>query len=423
MVARLVDRSRVAPVPGRDDAPSQLLRPSVATVRPWFHGRIVGHVTSMAVPPSPPTPRSRRRRRPSIVLLIALIVAALVAIAGHITLDEYVLEPGQAEPVAPLIKVPPSHAHRVHGSVLLTDVSVAPVTLLDWLPDRLSGDNQIVPTVELTGGSTIPASELDAQGYLEMAQAKDAAKTAALRHLGYSVPEHDAGAVVEAVSTGTPAYGVLSVGQVVTAVDGRPTPNLCAFVSALASLKAGQRASLTVQADRFSTSGTPIAGPTVTKTLSLTRRPAGVPAVSGCPGSPHPAGFLGVSVATQEDFAYPFSVSISTPDIGGPSAGLAMTLGLIDTLSGGHLTGGRIVAATGTMDPYGNVGDVGGVAQKTVAVERAGASVFFVPTPELAAARSKATPSLHVYAVNTLRQVLSDLEKLGGRLPKTPPSD
>ena len=93
-----------------------------------------------------------------------------------------------------------------------------------------------------------------------------------------------------------------------------------------------------------------------------------------------------------------------------------MTLGLIDTLAGGHLTGGHTVAATGTIDPLGNVGDVGGVAQKTIAVERAGATVFFVPTPELAAARSKATSSLRVFAVNTLGQVLSDLEKLGGRV-------
>ena len=348
------------------------------------------------------------------------MVVAFVAIAGRITLNEYVLEPGQAEPVAPLIKVPPSRAHPVHGSVLLTDVSVAPVTLLDWLPDHLSGDNQIVPTVALTGGSDIPASELDAQGYLEMAQAKAAAKTAALRHLGYSVPEHNAGAVVEAVSTGTPAYGVVSVGQVITAVDGQPTPTLCGFLTQLAALKPGQRASLAVQENRFSQSGTPMTGPTATKTVTLARRPAGLPATTGCPGSPHATGFLGISVATQLDFTYPFSVSISTPDIGGPSAGLAMTLGLIDTLSGGHLTGGRTVAATGTMDPLGNVGDVGGVAQKTIAVERAGATVFFVPTPELSAARSKATATLRVYAVNTLGQVLSDLEKLGGRVPRAP---
>ena len=87
-----------------------------------------------------------------------------------------------------------------------------------------------------------------------------------------------------------------------------------------------------------------------------------------------------------------------------------MTLGIIDKLSGGDLTGKRTVAATGTIDPQGDVGDVGGVPQKTIAVERAGATVFFVPPQEYAAAMSKDTPQLHVYSVSSLDQALTDTE-------------
>ena len=97
-----------------------------------------------------------------------------------------------------------------------------------------------------------------------------------------------------------------------------------------------------------------------------------------------------------------------------------MTLGIIDKLSSGRLTGGRIVAATGTIDQDGNVGDVGGVAQKTIAVERAGATVFFVPKVEFKTAESKATPQLHVYAVTNLDQVLRILKGLGGTVPTNP---
>jgi PDZ domain-containing protein len=97
-----------------------------------------------------------------------------------------------------------------------------------------------------------------------------------------------------------------------------------------------------------------------------------------------------------------------------------MSLGIIDKLSSGRLTGNRIIAATGTIDQYGNVGDVGGVAEKTVAVERAGATVFFVPSVELKTAESKATPQLHVYAVSNLNQVLRILKQLGGHVPTTP---
>ena len=75
------------------------------------------------------------------------------------------------------------------------------------------------------------------------------------------------------------------------------------------------------------------------------------------------------------------------------------------------------MAATGTIDAQGDVGDVGGVAQKTIAVERAGATVFFVPPQEYAAAMSKDTPQLHVYAVSSLDQALQILKRLGGTIP------
>jgi len=362
---------------------------------------------------------SRRRPRRTRALIIALVVVGIAAAAAsRVTLNYYVLSPGQAQPVDPLIKVPPDRAHRVRGPVLLTDVYVAPVTLLGYLPDLLSPNNEIVSSDQLTGG--VPPSELNAQGYLEMVQSKDAAKTAALRRLGYSVPEHDAGAVVGAISAGTPAYAVLKVGQVITAVDGVSTPTSCAFAGELATLAPGQQVMLSVKDNHFTATGSLVRGAVVHKTLRLAKRPAGLPAEPGCPDVRTARGFLGVSVQTQQDFTYPFPITINTADIGGPSAGLAMTLGLINTLSTGDLTGGRKVAATGTIDPSGNVGDVGGVPQKTLAVEQAGATLFFVPSPELAAARSKASPSLHVYAANTLEQVLSVLKALGGRVPPAP---
>ena len=116
-------------------------------------------------------------------------------------------------------------------------------------------------------------------------------------------------------------------------------------------------------------------------------------------------------MGTQPVYDFPFPIKIDSDQIGGPSAGLAWTLGIINSLSGGHLTGGRTIAASGTIRPDGSVGDVGGVAQKTVAVERAGATVFFVPDyrDSVDAARSKATPNLKVFGVSSLGQALRDL--------------
>jgi PDZ domain-containing protein len=125
-------------------------------------------------------------------------------------------------------------------------------------------------------------------------------------------------------------------------------------------------------------------------------------------------------MGTQPAYDFPFPVSINSDNIGGPSAGLVFTLGVINRLAGGNITGGRIIAATGTIHPDGTIGDVGGVKQKTVAVERAGATVFFVPQVpgdlELKVAQSVATGNLKVFSVATLSQALADLQRLGGVL-------
>jgi Lon-like protease len=163
-----------------------------------------------------------------------------------------------------------------------------------------------------------------------------------------------------------------------------------------------------------------VAGPVVHKSVTLGHPPQGLED-TGCGTPTKPTAYLGVLTQTQQDWHFPIHITIHTTDIGGPSAGLAMTLGIIDRLSSGRLTGNHIVAATGTMDQYGHVGDVGGVPEKTIAVERAGATVFFVPSPEYHKAESKATPQLHVYAVSNLDQVLRILQRLGGSVPARTP--
>jgi PDZ domain-containing protein len=128
--------------------------------------------------------------------------------------------------------------------------------------------------------------------------------------------------------------------------------------------------------------------------------------------------YLGVEVETRLKLELPFPVSVNAGQIGGPSAGLAFTLAIMDSLSNGKLTGGHKVAATGTMDPQGDVGQVGGVQEKAAAVEKAGAQVFFVPQAEYQDAESVAGHGLAVVPVTTLSQVLQILQqRYGGDVP------
>jgi PDZ domain-containing protein len=117
-------------------------------------------------------------------------------------------------------------------------------------------------------------------------------------------------------------------------------------------------------------------------------------------------------------------VTLKLADVGGPSAGLLFTLGIIDKLDGdgrgGDLTGGRTVAGTGTIDADGKVGAVGGVGLKTQAARRDGATVFLVPKAECSDAKSELPKGLRLVPVTTLKgavDALVSLEKGKGSVP------
>ena len=78
-------------------------------------------------------------------------------------------------------------------------------------------------------------------------------------------------------------------------------------------------------------------------------------------------------------YDFPIDVNVDTSQIGGPSAGLAMTLSIFDKLTPGDLTGGKKVAVTGTISEDGSVGEIGGISQKTGSAKAAGAQLFIVP--------------------------------------------
>lgn len=109
-------------------------------------------------------------------------------------------------------------------------------------------------------------------------------------------------------------------------------------------------------------------------------------------------------------------VELNLADVGGPSAGLLFSLGIVDKLdgngSGGDLTGGRTIAGTGTITADGEVGAVGGVALKTQAARRDGASVFLVPAAECSDAKSELPEGLRLVPVTSLTDAVNALRAL-----------
>jgi PDZ domain-containing protein len=113
-------------------------------------------------------------------------------------------------------------------------------------------------------------------------------------------------------------------------------------------------------------------------------------------------------------------VSIDGQAVGGPSAGMMFALGIYDVMTPGSLTNGQVIAGTGTIDPDGQVGPIGGIQQKLIGARRKGATVFLVPADNCAEALSSPPRGLRLVKVTSLRSALAELHNLDTGKPTTP---
>jgi PDZ domain-containing protein len=191
----------------------------------------------------------------------------------------------------------------------------------------------------------------------------------------------------------------LNLGDTITALDGNEIATLDDLIRVIADYIPGDVVTLSVVPHQTST--------VVDRRVQLIADP----------DDPNRT-LIGIVPADTRTVDLPFEVGINTNSIGGPSAGLAFTLALLDELTPGDLNGGTKVAATGTISEDETVGAIGALRQKTVAVKAAGAKVFLVPASqsedELAQARQVAGASLRIIPVANLEDALNALLDLGG---------
>ncbi|MGH9303320.1 MAG: S16 family serine protease [Acidimicrobiales bacterium] len=376
------------------------------------------------------------------LIVVACVIAVAAIVASFVSLPYYALTPGNAQAVEPLISVPSSLKHHHKGSIQLVDVEVTPIRAIDWIYFKLDNNASVVPSSAILGPST--PQQYNTEGVIDMATAQQAATVVALRELGYKVPVKAAGALLYALQPGSPAENSLLVGDTVTRASGTAVTSASGLASALSRRAVGATVRLTVStwgrshphvvAVRLGswhwTSRGPgasldcvPAGRATHMRVALLLDREGALSLPKKGEAGHPVACLGV-LSTEDAYKIaklPFAVNLQSEGIVGPSAGLAFTLGLMQKLDRLDLTGGRKVAATGTMDIFGNVGAIGGVQQKTIAVRAAGASIFFVPNANFARAKAFAGPQLKIYAVSSIGQVLRILKRLGGRIAPAQP--
>jgi PDZ domain-containing protein len=347
--------------------------------------------------------RSRRWR-----LSTAVAIAVVVALVGTFwRMPYYTLSPGSLRATQSLIAVEgaatyPDDAGEV-GYLTVTFGQSTPFGLLrGWLDD----DIEVLTEFEALGGRDRDENRQVNQQLMN--NAKDTAVAVALDALGYDVAVVGSGAVVVGVEPGTPAAGVLELGDTVVSVNGAAVGTSVEFTTQMAGSAPGDTVVLGVQRHD---AGTPALAPADGGTPVAVEVPVTLAARPDDPA----AGYLGVRTTTR-DIAYnlPFAVTIDSGNVIGPSAGLAFTLGVIDMLTPGNLTGGAVVAVTGTIAPSGAVGPVGGVPQKAAAAIDAGATVYLVPPDEFDQAVARAGSAMEVVAVASLDEALAALARITG---------
>jgi PDZ domain-containing protein len=188
----------------------------------------------------------------------------------------------------------------------------------------------------------------------------------------------------------------------VVEADGKPVTSAKDLVAIIHTKKPGD--TVVLRLEPFGP------GPARTVRAKVVERP-------GSPGQP----LLGVTLEDRPEYTFPFKVEIDSEQVGGPSAGLAFTLSILDRLTPGDLTGGHKVAVTGTINLDSTVGPVGGVRQKTEAAINAGATLFIVPPDEYHDATDQARGRIKIRKASTLDEALTVLHEIGGDpVPKVP---
>jgi PDZ domain-containing protein len=340
---------------------------------------------------------ARRRRRIWPIALTVLVVAFIVG-AATVPLPYYAYRPGSVRDTEPLITVADEQTFPSRGSISYTTVSLRQSTLFGMLAGWLDDDVDVFPREKVLGDRN--AEENRSLNLQMMDTSKQVATQVALERLGHPVDVSITGETVVDVLPDLPADGVLEPGDTITAVNGEELDEPDDLTRLLADDSPGDEVTITVEP----TTGSP-------REVEL--------ALGADPDDPHRA-IIGIQVTGRGiDFDFPVDVAIDTGDVGGPSAGLAFTLAIIDDLTPGDLTGGADVAVTGTINSDGTVGPVGGTGQKAAAVRAQGYDVFLVPSDDYEAARRHAG-DVDVIAVDTLDEALAALGDLGGNVDDLP---
>jgi PDZ domain-containing protein len=331
--------------------------------------------------------------------VVGLLLAAIAAVALYLIPSNkyYVFLPDRAHPLEPLVTISGQQDKTDGGGVYFVDVRYRKARLLEDLLGRpLASGATLLRTREVLGNAT--AKQQRTIDLSEMEQSQKIAAAVALKELGYPVQIKLPNVVVENVLIRTaPAANVLKPHDILLLVDGQAVHSLGRLHALITRHHPGDRLRLTFRRN----------GQVKTATVKTIASP-----------EDKREAVIGILVAEQGGSTgkLPVKVQIDTGGVGGPSAGLAFALDLMEEL-GRNVDHGYKVAATGQLAYDGSVLPIGAVKQKTIGAREAGVDVFLVPTGSNARVARKYAHGLRIIPVQSFPQALHALATLPPKHP------
>jgi len=320
-------------------------------------------------------------------LIGALIIVGFLSLVGwNIELPYLAYSAGPVSDAADSVVAAEVDVYPPDGELLMLTVVSQDVNIFEAL---IAG---VDPTVDLVRKEAVRREgETDEEYRNRVLQQMDdsnfRAISVALEYLGYEMVPSEV--VVNEIVDGVPAASVIELGDTIRRVNDVEIERVADFGPALAGFEVGDLVRIDVERE----------GSIVELEVELAEREEE-------PGTPM------IGIVLGELTEAPFPISIEAGDVGGPSAGMMHTIAIIDALTEGELTGGRVIAGTGTIQLDGSVGSIGGIRQKVVGAEAAGAEYILVPAGNYEAAITAERSSIEIVSVATLDEAVTFLEAL-----------
>ncbi len=316
------------------------------------------------------------KRLIGLFFVLCAITAALVVLPS----DHYLFLPDRARPVDPLVDVPGERRGNEEGGIYMVDILVRKASLLERIFPAVESGATLVPE-HFVNPEGLSEEERHRESLGEMSVSQKIAVAVALRSLGYKVPTNTEVADVE---RGAPADGKLRRGDIILNARGTAVRSPVDLFDIMRAHRPGDPVQVTIRREGR------------VHELEVGTRAA---------DDDSDRAVMGVFVEVEID--PPVNVRIDAGDIGGPSAGLAFALDIVDEL-GRDVDRGRRIAVTGALGLDGTVDAIGGIKQKTIGAREAGAEVFIVPRGNAKEARSYAE-GLEIVAVRSFADALARL--------------